>query len=231
VRRYEQLRFEHQLKASTPAAIEFTGGLHLELSGAIGEARRAWAREWAETGTQGEHALHMRNFHALTRAMSELATIADSNVSSSFLNRWAAWHVDPALIEQPARELANRLKLATASAVAAEHEALSQQLSRIDREAPLVRLVGRLTQRLGDDLALLPDGPRAALGELMHPPGPQSFLAGQREPLAHICRYAAEEQHARESKQIKTANSIRDYINAMSEQLLRQLDTHSGPVQ
>ena len=120
-------------------------------------------------------------------------------------------------------DVPNRLKLATAAATQDDWTTLAAQLDRIDREAPLARLVGRLSLLLADALGQLPDGAPSVLGQIMRPPKPDAWMLDRRQEIAELCRYAMEADAAWAEQREDDAEKLQAFVNARADELLRDL--------
>ena len=118
-----------------------------------------------------------------------------------------------ARVERATADLPNRLKLATASAVQDELEALAHQLDRIDAEMPVAGLVGRLALGVADALPREPTGAHVIVGQIAFPPADNTWLVGDRARIAAICRYLVEASHARSEGRLDLAESIEAFVN------------------
>lgn len=217
--------FEDQLRASEPAAINATGGLHQQLVAEINAQQRTWAQAWADGDAESQPGPRMLILHGLAQAMADFAEVDAHAARLEGLERWTPWELEPELFAQPASEVVNRLKLASAAVVGGDDAAAGDQLDRIQREAVLLRLAVRLARWLEEELVRLPDGPSAVLGKLVHSAPPtHAFMAEQRGALADVCRYALEMEHARNRGDLHTTEMLQHYVNALAQQLLDGLN-------
>src|SRR5262249_39437528 len=151
---------------------------------------------WGDGNATSDAANRMMQLYRLTSTMADLAQITrggGTGPDADVLNRWSAWFLDPELSRRPLADITSRLKLATAAAVQGDDNELNQQLERIDRDAPLVKLVGRLTAMLGGSLRELPAGAAGIIGAISVPPPPDALMLAHRRELADICRHAMEQ--------------------------------------
>ncbi|MDY7109702.1 MAG: hypothetical protein SYC29_13790 [Planctomycetota bacterium] len=217
---FDPLPFEGELAAADPAAITAAGGLHEELVEVIRETRRQWASDWSLEQEDGEASQRLNLLHRLTRTMADSAELIRQDVRAGIVNRWAAWDLPPGLLKRSMLDLPNRLKLATAAAVRRDDEALADELDRIDREAPLTRLVGRLSLTLGPALRPLPGAAIGVLGQVVHSPAEDAWMVEHRRDLAELCRYAAEAHRAWFDEREKDARALQEYVNAKAEEMM-----------
>jgi hypothetical protein len=143
----------------------------------------------------------------------------------SVLNRWAALDLPRGLLRRSATDLPNRLKLATAAAVRRETESLKTQLDRMDRDASVAKLIGRLSLILGPALAHHPDGALSVLGQTAYAPTPEAWMIEQRHDLARFCRSAVEADFAWAQGRQGDAAALQAYVDALAETLLAQMST------
>ena len=220
---FAQLPFEVQLRDGDPGAVSATGALHSQLLAMIKQQRQKWAQAWGDGNAASEAGNRMAQLHRLTSAMADMSEVARDGGDAALLNRWSAWMLDPDLNRRPMSDVASRLKLATAAAVQGDDNGLAQQLDKIDHDAPLVKLVGRLTAMIGGQLRELPNGAPGIAGELTQPPGPDAWMVQHRNELASICRYAMEQEHARAAGQADIAAALNELVMAAANQLLNEL--------
>lgn len=255
---FAELPFEKQLRAADPTAIAASGGLNEKLIAVISQQRQKWAQAWSEGNSSGEAGNWMMNLYRLTRTMAEAdevvraagppeppeSGIPDSGVpelhipglpglpgvpGGEILNRWPAWQLDPATVARPMADVVNRLKLATAAAVGGDEAGLAQQLERMDRDAPLAKLVGRLSGLLREDLSALPQNEAAAImGQIVFPAMPGAWMLDHQRELADVCRYAAEQQYAAAAGRKESADAMNQYVNAVANRLLVILGERRG---
>src|SRR4030095_16628808 len=148
---FAELPFEAHLRDGDAGAATATGALHAQLLAVIKQQRQKWAQAWGDGNATSDAGNRMMQLYRLTSAMADMADIArgggggEGGDDADLLNRWSGWMLDPALFRRPMADVSSRLKLATAAAVQGDDNGLSQQLERIDRDAPLVKLVRRCT--------------------------------------------------------------------------------------
>jgi len=220
LRLFYPLPLEVSLRRAEPEVILATGGLHERLVAVINDQRQAWADAWAAGKAGGDAADRLRLLARLTQTMSDTVEALRLGAEATGLNRWAAWEMAPGVLRRTMSDLPNRLKLATASAIEGDDDALRRQLDRIDRDAPLARLVGRLAFVLGDALSGLPQGAVSILGQAIHPPPPDAWMLDSRRDLTDLCRYALEREHARTTGRDELAEQLGVYVNTLAERIL-----------
>lgn len=223
---FSPMPFEQELAAADRSAITATGGLHEELLDLIRRMRRQWAQDWGlgDGGAGGgEAAQRLHLLYRLTRTMAESAELLRLEGDADILNRWAAWDMPAGLLKRSMLDLPNRLKLATASATRRDDASLADELDRINREAPLTRLVGRFSITFGDALQPLPDGPRGVLGQVLYSPAADAWMIEYRQDLAELCRYAVEAHHAWFEQREEDARALQQFVNAKAEELVEAI--------
>lgn len=216
---FAKLPFEDELRSGDAAAIQATSGLHEELAQLITMQRREWAKSWSaghEDLTAGER---MKLLYRLAQLMEDVAIIVRQRDAAVELDRWAGWHLPMDMVIRPWVDVSARLKLATSAALQGDDAALALQLEQINRDAPLVKLVGRLSNQLGDALESLPSGGVGALGLLVHPPHEDAWLAEHRQVFADLCRYVLECEHLRASARDEEAAVVNQYVNLLADRL------------
>jgi hypothetical protein len=216
---FHRLAIEDALESPTPAVLEVTGGLHLELAAVIKATRREWARAWAEGETAGSAAKRMALLAQLGAAITSHASAQDQGQNVEMLNRWAAWQLGPDLPGRTSAEFSGRLKLATAAAAANDDAGLERQLQQLEQEAPVARLVMRLMSLVGERLGELPSGALGCAGKLQHAAPANAVLVEHRVMIAELCRALHEHQHAIESGSNR-ASEWNQYVESLSDALL-----------
>jgi hypothetical protein len=220
------LPFEREIGGAEEAAIAFTGGRHLEYIAVIHQRRALWARAWAEGQASGPAADAMLLLWRLNRTMQDAAAAPGAMAEGALLNRWGAWEMDGPLLARLLEALPNRLKVAAASAIDGDEVGLRRQVERIEQDAPLARLTGRLVEALGPALR---DGQVASgLAQVAGGPGEEAWSGERRIELASVCRYAWEESQARSKGDQALAEALSRWINALARALLADLG--DGPV-
>jgi len=165
----------------------------------------------------------MRQMHRLLQAMRDAAALTE--LQPEVLNRWPAWQAGADLIASGQSDVITRLRLACAAMTSKQTDpaGLGEQLDRIDREAPVAKLAGRLTRLLGHRLRALPAGAPGTLAQLVNVPSDDAMLLAWRDDLARLCRYAAEAESARaEGRPADQVREIQAYVNALAMRLLEQ---------
>ena len=217
------LPFEAELRSAAPAALEATGGMHEQLLRVIDSTRRDWARAWANGDAGSAEANELLLLHRLLQTMADTAHVLDHSTAPVALNRWAAWELSAPALARSASDLPGRLKLATHAANEERFDALAQQLSEIDRDAPVAKLLGRLAQVVGPGLADLPDTAIGPIAELTLPPPRDAWWLRKRDELATLCRYINEAEYARSTKRGELLEELTIFVNSRAEDLLAEL--------
>lgn len=223
-RRFDPMPFEDQLRAPEAEAIAATGALHVQLAQVIREQRQEWIEAWSRGDFEGDDTQRMEKLHLLLRTMSDTGQIHRLSDGPALLNRWAPMELAPGATARALSELPNRLKLATAAVIDGDDEALTRHIESMQEDALLVMLLGRLTARIGDAITDLPDGPVSIVGQMLHPPIDDAWLIGQREQLAHLCRYVQEMEHAQVSEEDALAYDLRRYVDDLARRLIDAID-------
>jgi hypothetical protein len=224
LRSYYPLPFERELRAGSGPAVQATGGFNEPLVAVLDSRRRAWIDAWAAGAVDDGTARSMRLAARLTRLMEDTAPIFRLGGDATVLNAWAAWELPPGSLTRVLSELPSRVKLAVASVIEGNDDALERQLGQIAESAPVAQLLGRLSGRLEPVLDGLPVGAASTIGQLLHPPPSDAWLILHRRAFADLCRYAVEESHARSRGNLELAQRIAAYVNRRSERLLETLD-------
>jgi len=217
------LPFEAELRSGDPVAVQATGALHDKLIRRIDSTRRDWARAWADGDAGSAEANHLLLLHRLLQTMADTAHLLDLSASPEALNRWACWELSAPAVARAASDLPGRLKLASAAAVDEDLDALEKQLTEIDRDAPVAKLLGRLVQVIGEAARNLPDGAAGTLGQLTQQAQRDAWWLRKRNDLAVLCRYVAEAEFARSSNRKSLQEELTAFINSMADDFLSEL--------
>ncbi len=217
---FEMLPFEKAMRDGSAAAVQLTGGLNAQLIALITDKRRAWADAWSRMESNPEAAKTMLLLRQLTQSLRDAASLAE--IQPATLNRWPAWQVSVDDIDGGQSDVVTRLRLACAAAAAGDLIGLAEQTNRMEQDAPLAKLAGRLMHVLGNDLRELPDGAAGVLAQLTIVPADDALLLKHRDDLAKISRYSAEGEHARGTGQAVAAKDCQEYVNALATRLLGQ---------
>ncbi|MCH8315259.1 MAG: hypothetical protein IIA64_04735 [Planctomycetes bacterium] len=220
---FHPLPFERRLRRADREVIKATGARHEQLVQVIDERRRQWVQALADGDDDSKAANRMLLLHRLTQTLADVVELLRLTGEAPALDRWSAWELGADSIARTVADLPARLKLATTAAIDEDDQSLRLQLERIDREAPLGKLAGRLGQILAEPLDRLPDGAQAVLGQSVHPPPDDAWMVSRRAELANLCRYALEQQHAGSTGQIELADALAIYVNTLAEELLADL--------
>jgi hypothetical protein len=219
---FASLPVEPMLRRPQASLVHITGGLHVQLADRISELRRAWVDDWSRAQQTSEPARDMLMILRLMQTMRDCMAITD--VSPNVLNRWPMWQMHEDVVIAGQREMTTRLRLATAAAVQGQHAVLTEHLDRLDRDAPVARLAGRLMSLLGSQLRECDGSAVGVLRQLSMRPTDQAALLVHREDFARLCRYVAEAVHAREHRSAEVARDCDDYAAALAMKIMRALD-------
>jgi len=216
--------FEHELRDGTPEAAAITSGQHQALLDGISRERVQWIESWGEEGDGGESLPRLILLYRLMRAMADTVELSRMGGDAQWLNRWSAWELDTQAMAPSVSEVPSRLRLAVQAAVNGNIEDLERQLALIDAELPLAELIGRIAATIGPALRALPEDGLATVEQASPPPGGgNAWLSRRRIEIARICRYASEESFARSDGRTELADACAAYINALAQDLLREL--------
>ena len=224
------LPFEQELAAGSPPAVAATGGLHDELLRHINKTRHDWAEQWGDGNASSDPANRLLLLYRLLRIMADTTEVLRLHGDASLLNRWTGWETTPAVIARAISDLPARLKLATSAAIDGNNVELEGNLSRIDDDMPLAKLMGRLTAMLNDALQQLPVGAASTCGQIIHNAGPESWFDERLPSLAEICRYALEQEYAYATGRAQLSGDLRLYVNDVAEDLLELLGERREPL-
>lgn len=222
--------FESNLRAGGEDAALVTGGLHDRLAREIDAQRQRWADGWALGNAGSDAAKRLLLLFRLTQAMADSAEVARLGGDAGPLNAWAAWEAAPRAIAPAVHDVPNRLRLATRAALEGNERELASQLSRIDQDAAMAKIVGRLAMVVGPALQGLPGGSVGIIGQCAARPREDAFLLSRRVELAHLCRYALEEHFARTNNRESVARECSAYLNGLAAELLDSLGERTTPI-
>ncbi len=218
------LPFERRMRRADREVITATGARHEQLLQIIETRRRQWVESLIDRDDDDDQAAkRMLLLHRLTQTLADVVELLRLTSDAPALDRWAAWELPTDAIRKTVADLPARLKLATTAAIDENDRSLRVQLERIDRDAPLGKLAGRLGQVLAEALEELPDGALAVIGQSANPPTDEAWMRLSRRALANLCRYTLEQQHAESTGQDSLADILSVYVNAVAEQLLADL--------
>lgn len=219
------LPFEEELVAASPEAVAATGGLNGRLLDELQKQRTAWVRTWATADPDADVLDRMVLLHRLMSTMAD--TVEASRLGTeggAVFNRWSAWELAQATLARTMNDVPTRLKLATGAVLQSDDVGLVRQLDRLDVDAPLARLIGRLNLVIGPAMVELPAGAVGVMGQLTRPPTIDAWLIHRRNEVASMCRYALEMDHARQQDDSQLAAEIGHYVNYRANRLLTELD-------
>jgi hypothetical protein len=225
VDRFAVLAFEDELREPTPAAIQLTGGMNEELSGAIRRLRREWAEAWSagEPDDATSRRLDLAR-RLLTFLEGSETLLALRDESRAPLERWSAWAMPPQHMRRLVGDVPSRLKLACGAAARGRQNMLERQLDQMERQAPVAWLIAQCSIRMEDELADLPDGAPGLVGQLMLGPSDDAWLVEERVSIAHVCRYALEAEFANRIDRGGLAGELNRYVSGLARDLLRAID-------
>jgi hypothetical protein len=221
---FQSLPFEDDLRSGSVAAIELCAGQHEQVLSVVVEQRRAWADDWSRPEQAPEPSQAMALTRRMLQAMRDAAAL--TRLDPDMLNRCPMWQVDAGMIDRERREVITRLKLAAAALLQRDQATLREQLSRIEREAPLARLAGRLAHALGDGLSERDSDAAGVLAQLVYPPPApprRAKLIEHRAALADVCRCVLESERARAEGHGEAAQAIAAHARDIVERLLASL--------
>jgi len=222
--RYYPIPGEEILNRTDALVNTMTGGQQDRLRTLIYEAREEWINDWAEAYARGEGAGKLDLMCELLRAMRDGTEVVSLGGSVGSLNHWAAWELPDTLLARGVQDLPNRLRLASSALVAGRGRQCREQIDAIDRDLPLVQLIGRLSVLLAKPFSGKEDGLAAALRQMTMRPGEDAWLLHRRHDLGLLCRYALETDHARMTGQDETRiDDMQAYVNAIARDILLEL--------
>lgn len=227
---FMSMPFESNLRAGGEDAALVTGGLHDRLAREIDAQRQRWADAWALGNAGSDAAKRLLLLFRLTQAMADSAEVARLGGDASPLNAWAAWEAAPRAMAPAVHDVPNRLRLATRAALEGDDRELSTHLRRIDQDAAVAKIVGRLAMVIGPALQGLPRGSVGVIGQCAARPREDAFLLSRRVELADLCRYALEEFFARSNNRESVARECSDYLNGLALELLDSLGERTTPI-
>ena len=223
LRLFYPLPFERRMRRADREVITATGARHVQLLQVIDTRRREWVESLVDRDDDGQASKRMRLLFRLTQTLADVVELLRLTSDAPALDRWAAWELPTDAIRKTVADLPARLKLATTAAIDENDRSLRVQLERIDRDAPLGKLAGRLGQVLAEALEELPDGALAVVGQSANTPTDDAWMRLSRRELANLCRYTMEQQHAESTGQDSLADTLSVYVNSLAEQLLADL--------
>jgi hypothetical protein len=219
------LPYERELRAASDEALGFTAGKADQLIDLIDIARAEWADAWATGDATGPAAQRMVAIHRLMRAMEDLSQGAspESRDAVAALSRWGAFHATRAALAPAMVDVRAMTQLATAAAVARDGNRLERELARIERDAPLARLVGRLSHDLGPWLDTRPGDVLGQLVAIRTPPAEGAWGLALRPRIAAILRTARELDFARRSGRAEDEQVLVEHLSKLARRTLESL--------
>ncbi len=216
------LPYERALRDGGDEALAFTAGRAAELVQQIELARSQWADEWALGNGTGAAAARMFGLYRLTRAMDELSQGqgAESRDAAAALSRWGAFHATKAALAPALIDVQAMVQVATAAALAGDGDRLNRELERIERDAPLARLVGRLHRDLAAWLATRPGDALGQLVAIRGVPASNAWGLSLRPRLAAILRTARELDAARREGRREDEAALVSHLSGLARATL-----------
>lgn len=226
VRLFVPLPYERELREGGEEALAFTAGRAAELVQFIDLSRAEWADAWATGNATGPAAQRMVQLHRLTRAMADLSQGnggPESRDAAASLSRWGAFHATRAALAPAMVDVRAMVQLATAALLGRDATALERELARIERDAPLARLVGRLARDLEPWLATRPGDVLGQLVAIRLPPASNAWGLPLRPRLAAILRTARELDFARREGRVEDERALLGHLSALARVTLESL--------
>lgn len=107
---------------------------------------------------------------------------------------------------------------------------LDRELDRIERDAPLARLTGRLLNELGPWLATRPTGTTGVLAAIRVPAPEGAWGTSLKPTMAAIARFARELDFARRNGDTAREKPLLDYLADLARSALESLGAERSPV-
>lgn len=233
VEHFVPLPFEEELRRETPEAIELSAGEARKLVETIDIARADWADAWADGDGNGPAAQTVNRLWRLCRVMRSLASEGagpGNREQVPILSRWGGFHSTRAAFAPALTDVTALTKLAVHAALAGDAATLDRELDRIERDAPLSQLAGRLVTDLGPWLAKRPEGVLGSLTAMREVPSERAWGLRLRLRLAGIARFARELEDARRMGNDKLEQPILDYLRRLAESSLSELGSERSPI-
>jgi hypothetical protein len=229
---FAPLPLEAELRAETPELLAMTGGRPRQLAESIDVARADWADAWSIGEGDGPAARRMHLLHRLMRSMESVArgSRSEDRDEAASLSRWGGFHAARAAMAPALVDIGAMLSLAVDAAVARNDALLEQQLGRIERDTPLVQLVGRLTSELAPWLQARPGDALGTLAALRTPPAPDAWGLPLRGRLASIGRFARELDEARRNNRGEDERALLAFLSATAASTLSALGEERSPL-
>lgn len=224
--------FERDLREPTDEALTFTAGRTNELVRAVDEARSAWADAWAEGAATGTAAKRLVLLHRLLRTMEDLSRGGGPSGRDAVgsLSRWGAFHATKASLAPAMVDMTAMAQLATTSAIKGDDEKLARDLDRIDRDAPLARLVGQLSRDLEPWLAKRPGDILGQLVAIREAPRGDAWGIALRSRLAAILRAARELDAARRGNRDEDEKALLEHLSGLARTALESIPGEPSPL-
>lgn len=232
VRMFLPMPYERELRGATDEALRFTAGRAAELVQAIDLRRAEWADAWADGAATGPESQRLVLLYRLCRAMEDLSQGEGpgSRDSAAALSRWGAFHATKAALAPAMIDVAALTQLATATAIAGDQDRLGRELDRIDRDAPLARLVGRLARDLEPWLATRPTDILGQLSAVREAPAGDAWGVRHRMRLAALLRAARELDYARRAGHAEDEKTLLEHLSRLAQSTLEALGDERSPL-
>lgn len=232
VRMFLPLPYERELREGSDEALGFTAGKADELVRLIDLARAEWADAWATGNGTGPAAQRLVNLYRLLRAMADLSQGQgpESRDAVAALSRWGGFHATRAALAPAMVDVRAMTQLATAAALSNDAPRLDRELARIERDAPLARLVGRLSRDLDPWLQTRPGDVLGQLVAIRAAPRDGAWGMALRPRLAAILRTARELDVARRGSRAEDERALVEHLSKLSRMTLESLAAERTPL-
>ncbi len=232
VRLFAPLPFESELRRETPEIVAFTGGESAKLAERIDVMRAEWADAWSNGTGNGPAARRMYSLFRLLRSMEDLSRGGgpDDRDAAATLSRWGGFHATKAALAPALLDVEAMTKLAVDAAIEGDDARLDRELARIERDAPLAQLIGRLIGDLGPWLDTRPGEALGAIAAMRESPTSDSWGLAVRSRLASVGRYARELDEARRGSRTADEKAIVQFLSRLASSTLEALGAERSPL-
>ncbi|MBL9121052.1 MAG: hypothetical protein JNL80_14175 [Phycisphaerae bacterium] len=232
VRLFLPMPFERDLREHTDEALAFTAGKADELIQLIELSRAQWADAWATSNATGPESRRMVLLHRLLRTMADLSQSGGPGDRDSVaaLSRWGGFHATKAALAPALVDVAALTQIATSAALAGDDAKLARDLDRIERDAPLTRLVGRLSRDLDAWLATRPIEVLGQLVAVREPPPEGAWGLRLRARIAAILRTARELDFARRAGRSEDEKILMEHLSRLAQGTLDAMGAERSPL-
>lgn len=228
VARFDPMPFESRLAEPDAVSIRLTSGVHDRLHALILSERRLWAEAWAVGEPDAEQLRRLELLFTLMRALDDAAQsppIAEGAEGfAAVLERWALVEIPAPLRARIEGDLPTRLRVACAAAADGDWRGLAHQVERLERNAPVTRVLLALSAAVGARISA-PAGAWETLlcrcGEAA-PEG--AFLRSEAARLADLSLFVIEADTARRLGRREQAAAAEAYAGAVARRLLSALE-------